>query len=244
MEEFIYRIDNLDKHVVKSETETNLKAIGELQYKMMAGAKHSILIVMQGLDASGKDGLVRNLLKDCNPVGLSVYGFKKPTPIEYSHDFLWRVHQQAPAKGMIQVFIRSHYEDILVPGVEGFIPYEVVEQRYELINEFEKLLQHNGTHILKFFMNVSEEKQKERLMERVNNPEKHWKHNDGDFDTLKKRSQYLAIYKEIMKRCSYVPWHVIPCDSNWQKLYIASQILLKTLNGLNLEWPPLKSEIF
>jgi PPK2 family polyphosphate:nucleotide phosphotransferase len=244
MEELITNIGNLDKKVVKLETESNLREIGALQYKMMAGSKHSILIVMQGLDASGKDGLVRDLLEFCNPVGLSVYGFKKPTPEEYAHDFLWRVHKQAPAKGMIQVFVRSHYEDILVPGVEGFIPAEIVEQRYQLINDFEKLLMHNGTTILKFYMSVSEEKQRERLQERISNPEKHWKHNDGDFDTLKKRDKYLEKYREILQRCNVVPWHILPCDSNWQKVYFASQILLKTLREMNLEWPPLESKLF
>jgi PPK2 family polyphosphate:nucleotide phosphotransferase len=244
MEQLITNIGNLDKKVVKLETESNLREIGALQYKMMAGSKHSILIVMQGLDASGKDGLVRDLLEFCNPVGLSVYGFKKPTPEEYAHDFLWRVHKQAPAKGMIQVFVRSHYEDILVPGVEGFIPAEIVEQRYQLINDFEKLLMHNGTTILKFYMSVTEEKQRERLQERISNPEKHWKHNDGDFDTLKKRDKYLEKYREILQRCNVVPWHILPCDSNWQKVYFASQILLKTLREMNLEWPPLESKLF
>ena len=244
MENFLTYLANLDKKAVKKETEANLKEIGDLQYKMMAGSKHSILIVMQGLDASGKDGLVRDLMQFCNPVGVSVYGFKKPTPEEYAHDFLWRVHKQAPAKGMIQVFVRSHYEDILVPGVEGFIPPEVINERFQLINDFEKLLIHNGTTILKFYMSVSEEKQRERLQERIENPEKHWKHNDGDFETLKKREKYLQKYREIIERCNFVPWHIIPCDSNWQKLYVASKILLHALREMNLEWPPLKSELF
>ena len=244
MENFITNLENLDKKQVKKETEEMCREIGDLQYKMLAEAKHSILLILQGPDASGKDGLMRDLLEYCNPAGLSVYSFKKPTAVEYAHDFLWRVHQQAPAKGILQVFNRSHYEDILVPSVEGFIPASVVEERYGLINHFEQLLQHNGTTILKFFMSVSADRQKERLSERTTNPEKFWKHNDGDWETFKKRDQYLEVYKKIIDRCNKVPWHIIPSDSNWQKLYISAKILLKTLRDLDLQWPPLKSEMF
>jgi PPK2 family polyphosphate:nucleotide phosphotransferase len=244
MKEFVTKLSGLDKDSVKTELKKMLKEIGDLQYKMYAQKKYSILIVLQGLDASGKDGLVRDLLEYCNPVGLSVYSFKKPTPDEYAHDFLWRVHQQAPAKGILQLFVRSHYEDILVPSVEGFLPAVYIEQRYELINQFENLIQHNGTRILKFFMNVSEEIQKERLNERITDPEKHWKHNDGDWETLKKRDQYLQVYQQIFDRCNLVPWMNLPCDKNWQKLYVAAQALLQLLRGMELEWPPLESKLF
>ena len=150
---------------------------------MFAQNKHSLLIVMQGTDASGKDGLAKGILKYCNPIGVKIHSFKKPTETEYAHDFLWRVHQVVPRKGEFQIFIRSHYEDILVPSVEKYIDAEVIEQRYQLINDFEQLLEHNGTKILKFFMHVSKEVQKERLMERIEINEKHWKHKDGDWDT-------------------------------------------------------------
>ncbi len=244
MNEFVTHLKGLDKEEVKGKTKEMLKEIGALQHQMYAEKKHSILMVLQGLDASGKDGLVRDLFRYSNPVGISVYSFKKPTPAEYARDFLWRVHQQVPAKGMLQLFIRSHYEDILVPSVEGFFPSGYVEGRYDLINGFEKLLQHNGTTILKFFMNVSEEEQKQRLQERITNPEKHWKHNDGDWETLKKRERYLQVYGQIFQRCGEVPWHNLPCDKNWQKLYVAAQILLETLRGLKPEWPPLESALF
>jgi PPK2 family polyphosphate:nucleotide phosphotransferase len=233
----ITNLKNLDKDSVNNETRKMTKAIGDLQYQMYAEKKHAILLVLQGLDASGKDGLVRDLLEYCNPVGLSVYSFKKPTPEEYAHDYLWRVHKQVPAKGILQVFIRSHYEDILVPSVEGYIPADVVDRRYDHINLFEKLLEENGTKILKFYMSVSKEKQEERLNERITDPEKHWKHNDGDWETLKKRDRYMEVYQKIFERCNVVPWHVIPSDKNWQKTYIAAQILLKTLQELRLEWP-------
>ncbi len=244
MKNYVSHVKGLEKEPVKKETKEMLREIGDLQYRMYAEKKHSLLIILQGLDASGKDGLVRDLLEYCNPVGISVYSFKKPTPEEYAHDFLWRVHRQAPAKGILQVFVRSHYEDILVPAVEGIYPEATVNQRYDLINQFETLLRHNGTSILKFFMNVSEEEQKERLQERITNPEKHWKHNDGDWETLKKREQYLRVYDQIFGRCSIIPWYNLPCDTNWQKLYIAAQIVLETLRGLNPGWPPLETRIF
>jgi len=244
MIESVSKLENLDKESIKKETKKILKEIGELQYQMYAERKHSILIILQGLDASGKDGLCRDLLEYCNPVGLSVYSFKKPTPAEYARDFLWRVHQQVPARGMLQVFVRSHYEDILVPSVEGYIPADVIERRYELINQFEELVMQNGTHILKFYMCVSPEKQTERLNERITNLEKHWKHNDGDWDTLRKREQYLAVYQKIFERCNRVPWEVLPSDTNWQKTWVAAVHLLKALRSMQLEWPPLASERF
>lgn len=242
--ELITKLENLDKDSIKDETKKLTKAIGELQYQMYAEKKHAILLVLQGLDASGKDGLVRDLLEYANPVGISVYSFKKPTPEEYAHDFLWRVHKQVPAKGILQVFIRSHYEDILVPSVEGYVPAEIIEQRYDQINRFEQLLEENGTKILKFYMSVSQEKQEERLKERITNPEKHWKHNDGDWETLKKRDRYMDLYHQIFERCNRIPWQVIPSDTNWQKTWVASQILLKTLNEFGLEWPQLETEMF
>lgn len=240
----ITELKGLEKESVKKEMKPVLKEIGDLQYQMYAERKHSILIILQGLDASGKDGLVRDLLEYCNPVGLSVKSFKKPTVEEYAHDFLWRVHPHVPAKGMLQVFVRSHYEDILVPAVEGLFSPAVVEERYNLINQFEQMILHNGTRILKFYMSVSREKQEERLNERITNPEKHWKHNDGDWDTLKKRKQYLEVYQTLFERCNVVPWQVIPADRNWQKTWTAAQILLTTLRQMKLEWPALVSERF
>jgi PPK2 family polyphosphate:nucleotide phosphotransferase len=244
MRDLITDLKDLNKDSVIKQTKDKVKEIGDLQYQMYAEKKHSVLIILQGLDASGKDGLVKDLLEYCNPVGLSVYSFKKPTPDEYARDFLWRVHKQAPAKGIMQVFIRSHYEDILVPSVEGFFPAEFVNERYDMINRFEKLLQHNGTEILKFYMSVSREKQEERLNQRITDPEKHWKHNDGDWETLKKRDQYLDVYQKIFEKCNEIPWNVIPSDKNWQKTYVASTLLLKTLREMKLEWPPLESKLF
>ena len=221
-----------------------LKEIGKLQYKMFAGQKHSLLIVFQGMDASGKDGLTRGLLKYCNPVGIKVKSFKKPTPDEFAHDFLWRVHKEVPAKGDIQIFIRSHYEDLLVPSVEGYFPENMIAQRFGLINDFEKLVEHNDTTILKFFLNVSLDVQKDRLMERVELKQKHWKHKDGDWETRKKFDAYLDVYERIFEKCNDIPWHNVPSDKNWQKLYYVANEVLKALKSLNLKWPELDSTLF
>jgi PPK2 family polyphosphate:nucleotide phosphotransferase len=233
-----------DKKEIKKKTEKMLEEIGELQHKMYAQGKYSMIVVLQGTDASGKDGVTKGLLKYCNPVGIEVHSFKKPTDLEYAHDFLWRVHQVCPEKGVMQVFIRSHYEDILVPAVGKYIPADIIEKRYETINIFEKMLEDNGTKVLKFYLNVSKEAQKERLMERIEMKEKHWKHKDGDWDTRDKFDEYLKVYEQILTRCNDVPWHVAPADKNWQKLYAVAEVVLKTLKGLDLQWPPLVTERF
>jgi PPK2 family polyphosphate:nucleotide phosphotransferase len=233
-----------NKKEINDKTEKILKKIGELQYKMYAQNKYSLLIVFQGLDASGKDGLIKELLKHCNPIGLKVYSFKKPTETEYAHDFLWRVHNVTPAKGEIQVYIRSHYEDILVPTVEKFIPENIIEERYQLINDFERIIEHNDTKILKFFLNVSKKTQEERLMERIETEKKHWKHKDSDWDTREKFDEYLDVYEKVVNKCNEIPWHIVPADTNWQKLYFVADIVLKTMKSLDLKWPELESETF
>lgn len=233
-----------EKDSAKAEIKSLLKEIGALQYQMYAQQEYSLLIVFQGLDASGKDGLTRGLLRYCNPIGIKIKSFKKPTPEELAHDFLWRVHKETPLKGEIQIFIRSHYEDILVPTVEGLFPEEVIEKRYELINQFEQQLLHNNTIILKFFLHVSPEIQKERLLERIEMKEKHWKHKDGDWDTREKFNKYLEVYDHILERCNKIPWHVVPADKNWQKLYCVATEVHHTLKSLHLEWPELISERF
>jgi len=233
-----------DKEETEEKTKKILKKIGKLQNKMYAQGKFSLLVVLQGTDASGKDGVTKGLVKYCNPLGIKIHSFKKPTPAEYAHDFLWRVHQVAPAKGDLQVFIRSHYEDILVPSVEKYIPADIIEKRYEVINDFERLLETNDTKVLKFFMNVSKEAQKERLEERIELKEKHWKHKDGDWDTREKYDQYLDVYEKILNTCNVIPWHIVPSDKNWQKLYAVANVILKTLEDLDLKWPELVSEKF
>src|SRR5512136_1596440 len=191
-----------DREKTAEKTKKILKKIGKLQNKMYAQNKFSLLLVLQGIDASGKDGVTKGLLKYSNPLGIKIHSFKKPSEEEYAHDFLWRVHEVVPRKGELKVFIRSHYEDILVPAVEKFIPAEVIEKRYKIINDFEKLLEDNDTVILKFFMNVSKEAQKGRLMERTEVKQKHWKHKDSDWDTREKFDEYLAVYEKIINTCN------------------------------------------
>jgi PPK2 family polyphosphate:nucleotide phosphotransferase len=233
-----------DKAIIKEKTEKMLLQIGELQYKMYAQNKYSILLIFQGMDASGKDGVTKDVLKYCNPIGIAIDSFKKPTEEEYAHDFLWRVHKICPRKGETGIFIRSHYEDILVPTVGKYIPGEVIAQRYKLINDFEQIIEHNETRVLKFFLNVSKDAQKERLMERIELEEKHWKHKDSDWDTREKFDEYLAVYEKIMNTCNSIPWHIIPADKNWQKLYAVAEVVLKTLKEMDINWPPLVSEKF
>lgn len=234
----------LDKVGTKSKTEKILKEIGKLQYKMYAQDKYSLLIVFQGIDASGKDGVTKDVLKYCNAVGIKIHSFKKPTEEEYAHDFLWRVHEFAPGKGEMRIFIRSHYEDILVPSVEKYISDEIIDSRYDMINSFEKLIESNNTRVLKFFLNVSKDAQKERLMERIESKKKHWKHKDSDWDTREKFDDYMVVYEKVINKCNDIPWHIIPADKNWQKTFFVAEVVLKTLKELDLKWPELVSEKF
>lgn len=234
---------NLVKKDVKKETKRIIKEIAELQHQMYAQERYSILIVLQGMDASGKDGIVKKAFRSVTPNGINAVSYKKPTKEEFKHDFLWRVHKNSPAKGMITIFNRSHYEDILVPSVYGYINKEIIQERFELINNFEKQLEHNGTKVLKFYLNVSEEEQHQRLTERIENPEKHWKHNDGDWETRKYRKEFLNVYEDIFKKCNQPEWKIVPADKNWYKTYFVANAVLKALKGFQLEWPELATEM-
>ena len=234
----------LVKEEIKAENIQLINRIRELQRILYADGSKGLLLILQGVDASGKDGTVRRIFSGANPLGCRVYGFKKPTEEEFAHDFLWRVHKVVPAKGMIHIFNRSHYEDILVPTVEGFIPKEIIDKRYELINDFEKMLEANGTKILKFYLHISKERQEEKLTDRINNPEKHWKHNDGDWAVRAKWDQYMEVYETIFDRCNDIPWHIIPADNNKEKANAISKIVVETMENMNLEYPELDSELF
>ncbi len=233
----------LDKKKIIKKTKKIVKKIEVLQHQMCAQGKHSILIVLQGMDASGKDGVVKNAFKSISPNEISTVSFKKPSKEEFAHDFLWRVHKHAPAKGMVTVFNRSHYEDILVPSVYGYLDEKVINERFELINNFEKQLQHGGTKIIKFFLNVSKEEQYDRLKERVDLEEKHWKHNDGDWETREHREDFEAVYEKIFTKCNQPEWHIIPADTNWYKTYFVAKTVLKVLEEMKIEWPALTTEI-
>jgi PPK2 family polyphosphate:nucleotide phosphotransferase len=230
-----------DKELVKSELLDILKDLDDLQNLLYAEAKHSILIVVQGMDASGKDGLTRDVFTSMNPQGVNVFSYKVPTEEELSHDFLWRIHHHAPAKGMIQIFNRSHYEDILITRVHKMIDKETAKKRMRAINDFERLLtEHNDTHILKFYLHVSHEEQLKRLEERLKKPQKMWKYSPDDFKESKLWDSYMKYYEDAFEHCNEIPWHIIPSDQNWYKSYLVAKALQKTLRGLNMKFPGMK----
>jgi len=232
------------KEDVKKENKQLIEEIAALQRVLFAEEKHGLLIILQGVDAAGKDGAVRSIFGGINPLGCNVYAFKKPTEEEFAHDFLWRVHSKVPRTGMIHIFNRSHYEDILVPSVEGYYTKERIAARYDHINNFEKLLADGGTKILKFYLHISKEEQLERLTERIENPEKHWKHNDGDWESRKKWDSYMKVYEDIFQKCNAIPWHIVPSDRNWVKVNTIAKVILKTLKEMDLKWPDLETEKF
>lgn len=232
------------KEEIKAENIELINKIRELQRILYADGSKSLLLVLQGVDASGKDGTVRRIFSGANPLGCRVYGFKKPTEEEFAHDFLWRVHKVVPAKGMIHIFNRSHYEDILVPTVLGTHPKAVIAKRYEQINDFEKLLEASGTKIVKCYLHISKDEQLERLTERIENPTKHWKHNDGDWSSRKEWDNYMKVYEDIFAKCNDVPWNIIPSDKNWVKINHIAKLVVKALEDMKLKWPDLDSEKF
>jgi PPK2 family polyphosphate:nucleotide phosphotransferase len=232
---------DFDKENTKKKTAELLNELDDLQNLLYAESRHSVLVVIQGLDASGKDGLIRDVFSVMNPQGVTVKSFKVPTPEELAHDFLWRVHEAAPAKGMIQVFNRSHYEDILVTRVHGWCDDTTAKKRMKAINDFEELLQeHNHTHILKFYLHVSPEEQKGRLMERLKDPAKMWKYNEKDLEEAKRWDQYMAAYEDCFENCNKVPWTIVPADQNWYKEFVVASKLFDLLKNLNMKFPGLK----
>lgn len=233
--------EGFEKKATKELLAGMLDELDELQNLLYAENKHSVLIVIQGLDASGKDGLIRRVFGKLNPQGVVVKSFKVPTPEELSRDFLWRVHIHAPAKGMIQIFNRSHYEDILVTRVHKWCDDETARKRMKAINDFEELLQlHNRTHILKFYLHISPEEQHLRLKERMKDPAKMWKYNERDFEEAKLWNEYMKVYEECFEVCNKVPWTIVPSDQNWYKEYIVAKQLYDLLTRLDMQYPGLK----
>lgn len=233
------------KEFVKDETKTRtadiLEDLDKLQNLLYASSQYAILVIIQGLDASGKDGAIKNVFGTLNPQGVTVKSFKAPTPDELSHDFLWRIHSAVPQKGMIQIFNRSHYEDVLVTRVHKWCDDATAAKRMKAINDFEDLLQvHGNTIILKFYLHVSQEEQAKRLQERIEDPEKHWKHNPRDSEEAKLWDVYRQMYEECFEKCNRPPWVIVPSDQNWYKEYVIADTLLKTLKGLNMKYPELK----
>ena len=231
----------LDKEKTKEKTAKILDELDDLQNLLYAESKHAVLVILQGMDASGKDGLIRDVFGQLNPQGVMVTSFKVPSPLELSHDFLWRIHQHTPSKGMIQLFNRSHYEDIIVTRVHKWCNDQQAQERMKAINDFEELLTtHNSTHILKFYLHISQEEQHARLEERIHNPKKQWKYNATDFDESKLWNLYMKMYEDSFAHCNKVPWNIIPADQNWYKEYVIALQLQTLLTNLDMKYPGMK----
>ena len=228
-----------DKKEARACLEEDAIAIDELQDKLYANANRAVLIVLQGIDTSGKSGVIRNVFARTSPLGMQVSAFKAPTKIELAHDYLWRIHKAVPPKGTIGIFDRSHYEDVLVVKVRNLAPPRDVAKRYKQINEFEQHLTENGVVILKFMLNVGFEEQGIRLKERITEPHKRWKFNPGDLEDRKLWPEFMKAYEDMVRKCSteHAPWFVVPSDSRTRRNAMIARIVRGALESLNMDWP-------
>lgn len=231
-----------EKAASKKELEKHIEETYRLQHVMYAENKHAVLIVLQGMDTAGKDSTIQHVMRGLNPQGCSVTSFKVPTPEELDHDFLWRIEAAVPRIGEFGIFNRSHYEDVVMPKVHKTLPTAVIEKRYGQINEFEKTLSENGTTILKFFLHISKEEQKKRLLERINDPTKNWKMNPQDMKERELWDRYMEAYEEALNKCSkpHAPWYVIPSEHKWLRNLSVSQIIVDKLESLDMKYPKVK----
>ena len=233
------------KDSAAAELQKGLDRLTDLQDRLWAESKHPVLVVLQGIDASGKDGSIRHVMGAFNPMGCSVTSFKVPTPVELAHDYLWRVHQRTPGKGEIAVFNRSHYEDVLVVRVHDIVPKAVWSQRFDEINAFEELLTGSGTMILKFFLWIDRDEQKARFQARLDDPTKNWKFRLGDLEERKHWDDYIAAYEDVLARCSTAaaPWYVIPSNRKWFRNLAIADILADTIEALEPRYPPTTEDL-
>jgi len=230
--------NGIEKYFAQRKTTLYKKQLFNLQNLLFAEQKHSVLIILQGMDAAGKDGTIRHVFSSMNPMGVNIKAFKAPTEEENSHDFLWRVHPHVPARGMIEIFNRSHYEDILVPAVHKTIQKKELKSRYDSINNFERHLLESGTIILKFFLHISKKEEEIRLKERLSIPHKKWKYDPADTTEFPNRNNYLKIYETIFRDCNEgQPWHIVPADQKWYRDYFIARELRNTLNSLKMKYP-------
>jgi len=223
-----------------SQIQENLQKMEQLQYRMYAENKHSLLIVLQGLDAAGKDGVVRHVLTGMNPAGCVSVNFKEPTKEDLAHDFLWRVHPHVPARGSVAIFNRSHYEDVLVVRVHRLAPEKVWSNRYDEINQFERLIAtQNNTAILKFFLHISKEEQLERFKKRLDDPDRQWKISDTDYKERDYWSVYTKAFEDVLNKTStdYAPWFIIPSNHKWFRDLAISQIIVRRIEDMDIQVP-------
>ena len=243
-----FRLDSVDpgdcgpfrrKQDAREETAKNLKRLQELQEMLYAQGERALLIILQGMDAGGKDGTIKHVMGAFNPQGVQVTGFKVPTEKELAHDFLWRIHRATPRRGMIGIFNRSHYEDVLVVRVRSLVPKAVWKKRYRHINEFERMLAESGMTIVKFFLCIGKEEQAKRLRERQERPEKQWKFAPGDLEARRSWDAYMRAYEDALTRCNTrcAPWYVIPANRKWYRNLAVSEVLVQTMESMNLRYP-------
>ncbi len=232
--------EDYDKNSATQETDRLQTRMCELQEMLHAQGTQSLLIVLQAMDTGGKDGAIKKVFEEINPVGVQVTSFKAPTSHELAHDFLWRIHQHTPPKGVIGIFNRSHYEDVLVVRVNQLVPPDVWKPRYEHINHFERLLCDTGTRILKFYLHISKEEQKVRLQARLDNPEKHWKFSIGDLPVRERWDDYMEAYEAVLTGCNteYAPWHIVPANYKWYRDLVVTRAIVEAMEGMGLAYPP------
>ena len=235
-----FKSNDAGKADAKAKTAALIGKLDALQERLYANGTQSLLIVLQGMDTSGKDGTISHVMSGVNPQGCKVHSFKAPSVEELHHDFLWRAHQRVPARGEIVIFNRSHYEDVLITRVHGLVSEKVVKQRFGQIKEFEQLLTENGTTILKFFLHISNAEQKERLEARVRDPEKRWKFSEGDLEERKLWKEYMAAFEDVLGATSTenAPWYVVPANHKWFRNYLVADRVVSALEGMKLKMPP------
>ena len=228
-----------EKSAVAKHLEQNVARLAELQFRLFAESRQAVLIVLQGMDASGKDGTVRHVMSGLNPASCRVQSFKVPTALEARHDYLWRIHQVVPARGEIGIFNRSHYEEVLVVRVQELVPKEIWKRRYDQINDFEQMLTENGVTILKFFLHIDKAEQRDRLQARLDDPAKNWKFERGDLTVRRQWDAYQRAYEDVLSRCStrWAPWFVVPANKKWFRNLAVSEILRTTLEDLHPQFP-------
>jgi len=231
---FGYDKESADEHLKK-----NLERLCDLQYRLYAEGRRSVLVVLQGIDAGGKDGTVKHVMSGMNPQGVTVTSFKVPEGAEKRHDYLWRIHQAVPEWGKIGIFNRSHYEDVLVVRVHNLVPEKVWRRRYDEINDFERMLGDNGVEILKFLLYISKDEQEKRFRQRIDEKQKNWKFSPSDLKEREYWDQYIEAYEDMLRKCSkkHAPWYVIPSNNKWFRNLAVSQILADTLEGMDLKFP-------
>lgn len=235
-----YRGKHASRETAAPEIRRQIERMVRLQYLLYADAGQSLLIVLQGLDAAGKDGVIRHLFRGMNPQGVNVFSFKQPTPDELAHDFLWRAHQHTPGRGEAVVFNRSYYEDVLVVRVHRLVPRSVWSERYAQINDFERMLALNGTRILKFYLHISREEQLERFKARLDDPARQWKISLSDYAERELWPDYIEAYEEAIAEttATWAPWHVIPADHKWFRDLAISEIIADAMDDMGLKTPP------